>query len=154
MKNREIRTKEKPKDQYNVLIVAPYKPHIELIKKLIKDEFENRLIGEDESKKYNYIKAGTVHSFQGEEADIVIFDLVVDAPHRRANLFNNFADSNEELKKMFNVAITRAKYQLFIVGNFSFCMKYAQNNALSDLLSYLTKKYKPIDAVTVQSRRE
>ena len=41
---------------------------------------------------------------------------------------------------MFNVAITRAKFKLFIVGNFAYCQKRAKNNALAELLDKLLKK--------------
>ena len=133
------------------MIVAPYKPHVARINKLI--QYEKREMKDTPS----LVKAGTVHSFQGEEADIVIFDLVVDEPHRRAGLFLSkdaektkfdVVKYNQENQKMFNVAATRAKFQLFIVGNFSFCQKYAKNNALSDLLHYLLtqKRYKKEDA--------
>ncbi len=44
---------------------------------------------------------------------------------------------NKEMERMFNVAVTRAKFKLFIVGNFSYCQKKAKNNALSNLLKHL-----------------
>ena len=43
---------------------------------------------------------------------------------------------------MFNVAVTRAKFKLYIVGNFAYCQKRAKNNALSELLDKLIKKKK------------
>ena len=33
---------------------------------------------------------------------------------------------NEDLRKMFNVAVTRAKFKLYIVGNFAYCQKRAK----------------------------
>ena len=146
-----------------VLIVAPYKPHITLVNKLIQAEYVRRglIKKENESSvrkdELNFIQAGTIHSFQGSEADIVIFDLVIDEPHWKANLFmNNFSVKkpngevmevkvNEDLQKMFNVAVTRAKFQLFIIGDFEYCMertKKSKNN-LHDLLRFLIdeKKY-------------
>lgn len=119
-----------------ILIVAPYKPHVAQINRLIDLEWRNRGYRQPP----NLIKAGTVHSFQGSEADIVIFDLVIDEPHWRANLFMQGTDVNEELRKMFNVAITRAKFKLFLVGNFAYCQKRAKNNALSELLDKLLKE--------------
>lgn len=126
------------RDNPSVLIVAPYKPHVMLINQLIELEAKNR--GYDDT--FGYIKAGTVHSFQGNEADIVIFDLVIDEPHWRANLFMSEKEINDSLRKMFNVAVTRARFKLYIVGNFSYCQKRAKNNALSELLDKLIKKDK------------
>lgn len=120
-----------------VLIVAPYKPHVNLINKLIDSAYERR--GLDN---LNLIQAGTVHSFQGKEADIVIFDLVIDEPHWKANLFMKDKEVNEDLRKMFNVAVTRAKFKLFMVGNFEYCMRRAKDNALSQMLNYLIKDQK------------
>lgn len=43
-----------------------------------------------------------------------------------------------DLRKQFNVAITRAKFKLYIVGNFNYCNRHATNgNALSELLGKL-----------------
>ena len=127
----------------SVLIVAPYKPHVMLINKLIELEYKNRGLNPN----HFLVKAGTIHSFQGSEADIVIFDLVVDEPHWKANLFIPDSSSdevckaiNDNLRRMFNVAVTRAKFQLFMVGNFSYCEKRAKGNALGELLEYLLHK--------------
>lgn len=117
-----------------VLIVAPYKPHVERLKRLIEQEYKKRGFKEN----LNYVRTGTIHSFQGSEADIVIFDLVIDKPHWKANLF--MPDENSGLRKMFNVAITRAKFKLYIVGNFAYCQKRAKNNTLALLLDKLLEK--------------
>lgn len=145
----EQKSKASPQrvDEAKVLIIAPYRPHVKRIEKLIKLEYKNRGFEED----LNYIRVGTIHSFQGDEADIVIFDLVIDEPHWRADLFMNNEDANKRLKKMFNVAVTRARFKLFVVGNFSYCQKKAKNNPLADLLDQLVriKKLKSIDAKAI-----
>ena len=125
-----------PEKEASVLIIAPYKPHIARINQLVDLEYRNRGFKEN----LNFIRAGTIHSFQGSEADIVIFDLVIDEPHWKANLFMTKDNINEDLRKMFNVAVTRAKFKLFIVGNFAYCQKRAKNNALSELLDKLINK--------------
>lgn len=135
---------QSPASVPKVLIVAPYKPHIEKIKQLVKFEYKEHGIPEDA----NLIKAGTIHSFQGNEADVVIFDLVLDEPHWKANLFMTDAEMNADLRKLFNVAATRAKFKLFVVGNIKYLRSRAKNNALSELLDYLVdvKRYNIIDA--------
>lgn len=125
-----------PEKEATILIVAPYKPHVARVNRLIDLEYRNRAFKEN----LNYIRAGTIHSFQGSEADIVIFDLVIDEPHWKANLFMTDKEVNEDLRKMFNVAVTRAKFKLYVVGNFAYCQKRAKNNALSELLDKLLKK--------------
>lgn len=59
-----------------ILIVSPYRPHAKLVELLLR---EGGLTGE--------IRAGTAHTFQGSEADVVILDLVNDEPHWKVNLF-------------------------------------------------------------------
>lgn len=125
-----------PVENALVLIIAPYKPHVSRIEKLIDLEYKNRGFKDN----LNFIRAGTIHSFQGSEADIVIFDLVIDEPHFRANLFMTDPETNEGIEKMFNVAITRARFKLFVVGNFAYCQRRAKNNALSRLLDELLNK--------------
>ena len=136
-----------PEKEASVLIVAPYKPHVARINQLVELEYHNRGFKEN----LNFIRAGTIHSFQGSEADIVIFDLVIDEPHWKANLFMTDKEVNEDLRKMFNVAVTRAKFKLYIVGNFAYCQKRAKNNALSELLDKLIKKDRlvKVDAKTL-----
>lgn len=120
-----------------ILIVAPYKPHVVKVNQLIELEYKNRGYSEN----LNLIRVGTIHSFQGNEADIVIFDLVLDEPHWKANLFMPGEEVNRDLRKMFNVAVTRARFKLFVVGNFAYCRKRAKDNALSELLDKLLVDY-------------
>lgn len=136
-----------PEKEASVLIVAPYKPHVARINQLVELEYHDRGFKEN----LNFIRAGTIHSFQGSEADIVIFDLVIDEPHWKANLFMTDKEVNEDLRKMFNVAVTRAKFKLYIVGNFAYCQKRAKNNALSEQLDKLIKKDRlvKVDAKTL-----
>lgn len=55
-----------PEKEASVLIVAPYKPHVARINQLVELEYHNRGFKEN----LNFIRAGTIHSFQGSEADI------------------------------------------------------------------------------------
>ena len=91
--------------------------------------------------------AGTVHSFQGSEADVVIFDLVVDEPHFvRVNLFT--PDLDEEIKRLLNVGLTRARFRLFVLGDFSYCQTHGKKAFLGRvLLPFLLKSFPRVDAL-------
>ena len=118
-----------------VLIVAPYRAHAKLVTVLLKD-FANL---QDE------VVAGTAHSFQGSEADVVIFDTVVDEPHFRVNLFMPSLD--EDLKCLLNVALTRAKFRLFILGDFDYCQKQGRKAFLGNtLIPSLLQQFPRVDA--------
>lgn len=133
---------ENVKNEILVLIIVPYKAQVEKLKQIIRIEYTRRGLNPEV---YNFIKAGTIHSFQGQEADIVIFDFVVDEPHIRSNLFMPDEFNGDDLKRMFNVAITRARFKLYFIGNFNFLKKRAQGTQLKLLLSILDK-YPRIDA--------
>lgn len=118
-----------------ILIVSPYRAHARLVTLLLKDS----------AKLQDEVIAGTAHSFQGAEADVVIFDTVVDEPHFRVNLFMPMLD--EDLKCLLNVALTRAKFRLFIIGDFDYCQKQGRKAFLGKtLIPTLLERFPRIDA--------
>lgn len=118
-----------------ILIVAPYRAHARLVSVLVSENLALR--GE--------VIAGTAHSFQGSEADVVIFDLVVDEPHFRVNMFTPSID--EDMKRLLNVALTRAKFRLVIMGDFSYCQSQGRNAFLGkSLVPFLLKRFPRVSA--------
>ena len=93
--------------QWTVAILSFYKPQTRLLTQLLSARrFKGRghvYFNNDGSIK---IFVGNVDSMQGREADIVFLSMV-----RRGGL--GFLDNTNRI----NVAITRAKYQLVVVGN-------------------------------------
>lgn len=69
----ELPLSERPR----ILIASPDRPQTKLVKLLIKDQGLDR-----------EVEPGTAHTFHGTEAPVVIFDLVLDEPHRQAGLFD------------------------------------------------------------------
>ena len=59
-----------------------------------------------------YGNIGTVHKFQGKEANEVIFVLGCDVSQKDRYAVKGFVNSN-----IVNVAATRAKYRLYMIGN-------------------------------------
>jgi hypothetical protein len=134
---RSTRPSHKPGSRARILIVSPYRPHARLIELLLRSE---GISGE--------VVAGTAHSFQGKEADVVIFDLVNDEPHWKVRLFTPKFD--EDAKRLLNVAVTRARRRLLIIGDFDYHLKQAQGAFLGrDLIPYLMKNYRIVHAKNV-----
>ena len=80
-------------------------------------------------------KPDTVHKYQGDEKDIIIFTTTVtdNSPTSKADFINR----NDYL---LNVAITRARSSLYIIGNFNYCNKLRNGNIrtpLSNLANYV-----------------
>jgi hypothetical protein len=89
--------------------------------------------------------SGTAHSFQGSEADVVIFDLVVDEPHFRVNLFTPELD--DQIKPLLNVALTRTKFRLIVLGDFNYCRSHGNKAFLGKtLIPFLLKSFPRINA--------
>lgn len=94
------------KDQLG--IISPYRAQAELIQTLL-EEYDA-----DE-----HTTIGTVHSFQGAERSTVILDLTEGPPHRLGH-FSRATSLREVGARLLNVALSRAKEQICIVGNLSY----------------------------------
>jgi len=119
-----------------ILITCPYRPHARLVELMLR-----------EAAVADEVRAGTAHSFQGAEADVVIFDLVNDEPHWRVAMFMPARD--DEMKRLLNVALTRARRRLIIVGDFKYIRAQARRAFLgAELLPFL-KRYRCVEAMDV-----
>ncbi len=119
-----------------IIIVSPYSPQAKLTRILLK---ENPNVRDD-------VEAGTVHSFQGSEADAVIFDLVVDEPHFRVNLF--MRDLDKQIKPLLNVGLTRDRFRLFVLGDFTYCQsKGGQAFLAKTLIPFLVNSFPRVSAL-------
>jgi archaellum component FlaC len=72
--------------------------------------------------RFNNKKIGTVHAFQGTEFDIVILSMVVSNEQFNHNFIN--AKPN-----LINVAASRARYRLIVVGNYDYLCNIKGNIA-------------------------
>jgi len=86
-------------------VITPYRAQVSNIKRMLRDSAVS-------DEKRRRIKIGTVHAFQGSEADVVIFDLVETRHHRIGRLYHG--DTGNRLA---NVAISRARAKLVLVGD-------------------------------------
>lgn len=84
------------------------------------------------SKYLNRLKADTVHSFQGDEKDIIIFSLAID----NQTSIRTINWLNQKVPYLINVAVTRAKSSLYIVGNYKFIRSFEKDTPLFKLTEY------------------
>src|SRR5205823_398600 len=69
-------------------------------------------------------------------------------PHWKVRLFTPANDSNN--RRLVNVALTRARRRLFIVGNFSYCEQKSPKAFLGGtLIPYLRSNFPTVDALEV-----
>ena len=70
-----------------------------------------------------WVLAGTVHTFQGQEADLIIFDAVLDEPYWAARLTT--PRDAEEVKRDLNVAVTRARHKFVFLASSDWLNRHA-----------------------------
>jgi very-short-patch-repair endonuclease len=99
-------------------IVTPFRAQLDLIKERLDEEglLEN-------------ITVGVAHTFQGDERDVVIFSLTASRGIKPTGI--RFM---EEPPNLVNVAVTRAREALFVVGDLDFCRN--QKGIIGELIKY------------------
>ena len=112
-------------DPQPIGIISPFAAQRRLLSKLISDMELDQ-----------WVAAGTVHTFQGNQADLIIFDSVLDEPYYSARLSNPKAF--DDVRRELNVAVTRARNKFIFVGSSEWLNKNAKPaSALGYLWSYL-----------------
>lgn len=100
----------------NVGIITPYAPQARLINKIAKDW-----------ELLDHLKVSTVHRFQGGEEEIIIFDTVEGVGNFIAPMVDDTRDSSARL--LLNVALTRAKNKIYLVGNSGYLLSGLRQRA-------------------------
>lgn len=112
-------------DEYpniSIGIISPFKHQAQEINTYIPNNLRDRIISD------------TVHKFQGDERDVIIYSLVVT---------NNSPDSkirwiDYSVPNLVNVAVTRARTTLYIVGNKRYVQTHSRKDLpLGNLLDYI-----------------
>lgn len=102
-------------------VVTPFRHQAEKINSMIPANYADR------------IEANTVHKYQGDEKDIMIYSLVVtsNSPDKKIFWIDNIVPN------LVNVAVTRAKSTLYVVGNLNYIKNHSNvNKPLGHLVRY------------------
>ena len=112
----------KENETISIGIVTPFKAQAERMHHAIPKEFAGR------------ITVSTVHKFQGDERDVMIYSLVVtdNSPASKINWIDNGAPN------LVNVAVTRARQALYVFGNRDYVRTHSSPaRPLGALLAYI-----------------
>lgn len=126
----------------SLFVISPFKSVKDAFKQVIKEnEFYNTYGNRKLLDEWMKDNIGTVHTFQGKEANEVIFLLGCDENSTKSAEWVN--------KNMINVAVTRAKYRLCIIGDYAVWGKNPHMNIVKGMMdAYLIhclKEYENIE---------
>lgn len=102
-------------------IVTPFRDQADYIKSRLDDSIQKN------------VEVNTAHGFQGDEKDVMIYSIVVtdNSPRRKVNWIDY------TVPNLVNVAVTRARQTLYIVGNADYIKSVSpERNALGYLIRY------------------
>ena len=120
----------------SVGVIAPYKAHARLIKKLLDECDDSRL---------RHLKISTAYQFQGLEQDVIIYDVAEGPPVQP--WFANGVELSSEGARLINVAITRSKAQLVLVANVNYLnLTLPEDSTMRRVLAEFSQRGVVVDA--------
>lgn len=124
-------------DPFTIGVIAGYRGQVDLLKRTIQlsnyDNFiSNKRSETERGKNKKLIEINTVDKFQGAERDIIIYDLV------RSNKGQSIIGFLDDYRRI-NVAFSRAKRLLIIVGDSNYLIKRAMLHPKSQFKEFKLK---------------
>lgn len=110
-----------------VAIITPYRQQVRTLRKLLPDSLRS------------VVECDTVHRYQGKERAVVIIDLVDGEAFGPGTLLQ---DGRGAAAQLLNVALSRAKYKLFLVGELNFLCRQIPHSFVGQAVSYLARHKK------------
>lgn len=99
----ELKGNSETKDM-EIGVISPFRTQCSLIKNLLPEELKNE------------IAIDTVEKFQGSERDVIFISFAVNKAHHLFNISSIVNLEGYEIDRKLNVAITRARQQLYVTG--------------------------------------
>lgn len=140
----DIRANPAAGSRPSLAVLSPYREQVKRLTTRILEERTGRL-AHLESFDFNTVgetPVGTVDSFQGNEADVVIVSLVRNNGRAGRRALGFLADA-----RRMNVLLSRARWKLIIVGSYEFLASRfsGQGTPSADELEFLKRMLKSID---------
>lgn len=95
-------------ETFDIGVITPYSGQVALIKKKF---FDRKYVSDFEKR----VKIGTVHTFQGSESDVIIFDMVDCSKFEKGKPYFGKLYAGEQGEQLLNVAVSRARHKLLVV---------------------------------------
>lgn len=121
-------------------IIAPFRAQINIIGKMIKENVSSDAI--------NSISISSVHTTQGREKDLIIFDLTESTGSWVSKLLKG--DTYSDAMRLINVAISRAKSKLIIICNTKFINdKYPEDSIIKKIIQDTAQNYSIVKSIDI-----
>jgi len=126
----ESRKEGKPLDSQTIGVITPFRNQIALIRKLLQETGISELAE---------VAVDTVERFQGSQRDVIIYSFCIKTDEQLAALPNWLEENGRLIDRKLNVALTRARKQLHVIGNEKLLMK---NPVYKKLVEYIRAQKK------------
>jgi len=123
----ESRKKGEHPNAQSIGIIAPFRNHIALIRKQLQETGIPEL---------SEITVDTVERFQGSQRDVIIYSFCIKTEAQLEFLPNWLEENGKLIDRKLNVALTRARKQLHVVGNEKLLKK---NPIYNELIEHIRK---------------
>lgn len=122
-------------EPYSIGLIAPYRAQVGFFRRFVV-ELERELSSRQSAvAALKQVRVGTVHAFQGGEADIIVCDLVDCRPDKPGMLY-----WNDEGNRLVNVALSRARRLVLLVGDDQAFVGHQAVQRLGSVLAELTRR--------------
>jgi superfamily I DNA and/or RNA helicase len=121
-------------------VIAPYRAEVTHIRRLLRD----RSLPKEQARR---LRLGTVHAFQGSEADVILWDLVETRQHKIGRLYHKDAGD-----RLANVAISRAKGKLVLIGDPDAFFLAPGNESVARLRSIMARHFHSNSALVISGK--
>lgn len=115
-----------------IAIITPYREQVRKLRSLVTPDLAD------------IVECDTVHRYQGKERDMVIVDLVDTESLGPGALLR---DDSSGAAQLMNVAFSRARYKLFLVGELAYLCRHAPHSFVGRAVLYLAKHKRLIKVV-------
>lgn len=126
----------------HVAVITPYRAQVLRIQQNLRGTGLSR-------RDRDRVHVGTVHTFQGSERAVVIWDLVETRNHRIGRLYRGAAGN-----RLANVAITRAQGKLILLGDFRAFSDAPAANAVLQLKGIIARSFRGENRVRWESAEQ
>lgn len=122
---------------YEIGVVVPFRSAVWDIRQILKNEG------------FTEVEVGTVHTFQGREKQVIIFDTVMSGMRERG-IVRHFAvrpfdeaKSGLQVPRLLNVAFSRAKSQLYLIADLDHMRTIYARKFLGNLIGIILRQSPP-----------